>query len=278
MTRRYLSIIIIGTALLLTGCASDDLMNANTSSGTATVNTDSLSELQSLSNTSTPKKAEDNISKIRIEALKETALTLGAQSGLAYRSKQINRDLEDQAQSLRNVFNFGALMLAHGVQPPVLVSSENTLSYEGPNVLRISDRNYTIVKPAQFVTTPGTWRNYLWMRFKKPEMPHKTLLPRDADEEKIWREYVAIGWKNGIAQANSIFNTNLAHLKRDYNGMLLYRDLLAKHMISEPYVAKTNLGVTGNANSMNINDQVLRITATSELQTNSKEWTPVLVK
>lgn len=262
--------ITMTAAILFTGCAS------NTAS--KSVNTDNLNELQNLTSTSTPKKTEDSISRIRVEALKETALTLGAQSGLAYRSKQINKDLKGKAQSLRNVFNFGALLLAHGVQPPVLVTGENTLNYESPYVLRISDKNYTIVKPAQFVTAPATWRDYLWMRFKTPELPHKTLLPRDADEEKIWREYVTIGWKNGITQANSIFKTNLARLKRDYDGMLLYRELLAKHMISKPYVAKTNLGVTGDGNSININDQVLRITASSELQTDSKEWKPVLVK
>ena len=272
MRRLLLPTITAIITLILTGCATSATNTATT------VNTDSLPELQSLSATSTQTTAQDDISKLRLQALKETALTLGAQSGLAYRSKQINRDLEGKAESLRNIFNFGALMLAHGVQPPVLISADNTLSYQGPNVLRISDKTYTIAKPAKFVTAPTTWRDYLWLHFKKPEVPHKTLLPRNSNEEKAWRQYIAIGWENGIKQANSIFKTNLARLKRDYNGMLLYRDLLAKHMISKPFIAKTNLGVTGDANSININDQVLRITSASELQTDSKEWTPVLVK
>lgn len=179
---------------------------------------------------------------------------------------------------LSNVFNFNPLMLEHSVLPPVLIQADNTLSLSAPDSLRISDKTYRIAKQAAFVTTPPTWRNYLWMVFKTPELPNKTLLPRTPQEERLWKKYIAIGWHKGIAQANQIFNVNLAQLKRDYEGMLLYRDLLAKHMISAPFVAKTNLGVTGDGNGININDQVLRITAAPQLQTDSKEWQPVLVK
>lgn len=251
---------------------------ATTTTTEKTVNTDNLEELQNLSTPPGTTSDDTSVSRIREEALKEAALTLGAQSGLAYRAKQINKSSEEQATYLRNVFNFGALMLAHGVQPPVLIQANNTMNFSNPNALRISDRTYTISKQAQFVTTPLNWRNYLWMTFQKPELPDKTLLPKNAQEEKIWKKYVAIGWKNGVAQADSIFKANLARLKRDYNGMLLYKNLLAKNMISKPYVATTNLGVTGDANTININDQILRITATPQLQTDSKDWKPILVQ
>jgi len=255
-------------AFLLASCAS---------SSPKPVNTANLSDIENLNSTSYG-TAEKTIGNIREEGLKETALTLGAQSGLAYRSKQINESLEKKSTYLNNVFNFNPLMLEHSVVPPVLVQASNTLSISGPDSLRISDKTYRIAKQAEFVTTPPTWRTYVWMTFKMPELPNKTLLPRNPDEEKVWKKYVSIGWHTGELQADRIFNVNLAQLKRDYQGMLLYRDLLAKHMISEPFVAKTDLGVTGDGNSININDQVLRITATPQLQTNSKEWQPVLVK
>ncbi len=260
--------LLISIALLMTGC---------TSTGPKAISTDNLSDIESLSSSSYS-ESEKTIGNIREQGLKETALTLGAQSGLAYRSKEINASLEKKSTSLNNVFNFYPLMLEHSVVPPVLIQADNTLSLSGPDSLRISHKTYRIAKQATFVTTPPTWRNYLWMNFKTPELPNKTLLPRTPEEEKIWKKYVAIGWKKGLAQADQIFNVNLAQLKRDYQGMLLYRDLLAKHMISEPFVAKTDLGITGDGNSININDQVLRITATPQLQTNSKEWQPVLVQ
>jgi defect-in-organelle-trafficking protein DotC len=241
------------------------------------INTDNLSDIENLTSTSYG-DSEKAISNIREEGLKETALTLGAQSGLAYRSKQINQSLEKKSTYLNNVFNFNPIMLEHSVVPPVLIQANNTLSISGPDSLRISDKTYRIAKQAEFVTTPPTWRTYLWMKFKTPELPNKTLLPRNPQEEQVWKKYIAIGWGKGEKQADRIFKVNLAQLKRDYQGMLLYRDLLAKHMISQPFVAKTDLGVTGDGNSININDQVLRITATPQLQTNSKEWQPVLVK
>lgn len=265
----------IKIALLICGI----LLIAGCSHAAKPINTDNLSDIESLSSDSYGNSDSDKaISSIREQGLKETALTLGAQSGLAYRSKQINASLEKKSNYLSNVFNFAPLMLAHSVVPPVLVQADNTLSLSGPDSLRISDKTYRIAKQAAFVTAPPTWRNYLWMTFKTPELPNKTLLPRNPQEETIWKKYILIGWNKGVPQADQIFNVNLAQLKRDYQGMLLYRDLLAKHMISEPFVAKTDLGVTGDGNGININDQVLRITATPQLQTNSKEWQPILVK
>ena len=74
-----------------------------------------------------------------------------------------------------------------------------------------------------------------------------------------------------------IFTDNLARLKRDYAGMVLYKKLLAQHMVSAPFVARTELGVTGGGSDMRINDQVLRITALPSLQSNSRKWKAIPV-
>jgi defect-in-organelle-trafficking protein DotC len=59
-------------------------------------------------------------------------------------------------------------------------------------------------------------------------------------------------------------------------GMSIYRTLLAKNMVSAPFVAKAKLGITGNETALRINDQVLRITATANLQPNAKGWQAAL--
>ncbi|MCW5589619.1 MAG: type IV secretory system conjugative DNA transfer family protein [Legionellales bacterium] len=82
----------------------------------------------------------------------------------------------------------------------------------------------------------------------------------------------------GIKQANMIYNDNLNRLQRDYRGMVLYRKLLAENMVSLPYVAQTDLGITNENGEMRVNDQVLRITALPNLQSNSQTWNPVIVK
>ena len=54
-----------------------------------------------------------SVSKIRSTAIIETAATLGAQSGLAWRAKQINQMLLKHQEALSNVFNFRQLLLKH---------------------------------------------------------------------------------------------------------------------------------------------------------------------
>ena len=57
--------------------------------------------------------------------------------------------------------------------------------------------------------------------------------------------------------------------------MVLYRKMLAQDMVSAPFVAKADLGVTGDAKEMRIDDRILRITAHSQLQTDSSKWQPI---
>jgi defect-in-organelle-trafficking protein DotC len=218
------------------------------------------------------------ISQIRIKALEDTALGLGAQGGLAATSLKINDHLEQEKWSLETIYNFNGMLLNHGVLPPVLVESDDSLNLASPDAIRIADKTYKIVAQARFVTTPPNWRDYLWMPFKKPELPHKVLLPRTAEERQIWKKSIRLGWEKGIEQAYSIFEQNLARLKRDYQGMVLYRKLLEEKMVSPPYVSKTELGVTGNGTDMRINDQVLRITELPRLQTDSNNWKAIVVK
>ncbi|NBO09113.1 MAG: type IV secretion system protein DotC, partial [Actinobacteria bacterium] len=65
-------------------------------------------------------------------------------------------------------------------------------------------------------------------------MPDPTLLPKDRDERAAWVKYTREGWRKGIEQANQIYVENLNRLKRDFQGMIRYRTLLAKHMVSSP--------------------------------------------
>lgn len=217
------------------------------------------------------------LSGLRITSLKDTALTIGAQGGLAWASEQMNVRLESDHKYLDTIFNFYALVLNHGVMPPVLEEGNNTLNLADPNTIRVSDKTYRIIRQAYFATTPPNWREYLWLNYPKPELPDKSLLPRSKLELIVWRKAVREGWEKGIAQGYSIFRQNLARLKRDYRGMLLYRRLLEQKMISPPFVSRTELGVTGDGTDMHINDQVLRIVELPKLQTNSRRWNAIVV-
>lgn len=263
------SLIIILSALLV----SCGLSRGNVG------DTGSLAGIQSMAsgkNTRSQKKQE--MGKIREMALKETALSLGAQGGLAWRAKIIDEALTKQARNLDTIYDFNSLVLEHNILPPVLLEGRNTLNLADAQSIRVSDRTYKVAKQAHFVTTPPTWRQYLWMDYVKPENPNFTLLPKTKSEKKLWRIYTARGWKNGIDQANTILEESISRVKEDFGGMILYRKLLAMNMVSPPYVSHTDLGVTGDATEIHIDDRVLRITALPGLNINSNEWRAAVAK
>lgn len=266
--------ILIITSLLLmslvTGCSSNKKQD---------IDPTNLYQLENLRVQSDP-TAEPlfNTTQIRTKALQDTAMSLGAQGGLATASQKINTQLEKDKWHLDTIYNFNGMMLSHGVLPPVLTEGDNSLNLADSNTIRISDKTYKVVTQARFATTPPNWREYLWMSYNKPEVPHKFMMPRNDEESRIWKKSINTGWEKGTQQASSIFQQNLARLKRDYNGMILYRKLLQQRMVSAPYVSKTELGVTGDGSDMRINDQVLRITELPKLQTNSENWKAIVVK
>ena len=253
-------ITIFFTGALLIGCASDPKPPRE------------LTEIKALE----AGQSAQNIGKIRLNALKSIARSIGAQGGLAWRAQRVNRVLLRHRSDLNTVFNFNAMLLNHNVLPPVLIEGRHTLNLNDTQTIRLADRTYDILAPARFVTAPPSWRDYLWMNFKKPDIPNQTLLPRNDEERDVWNQYVRKGWDEGVKQADEIFSANIGRLKRDLNGMVLYHNLLAQNMVSAPFVSHADLGVTGNAHKLRVNDRILRITSVSKLQPNSRAWNAVI--
>lgn len=261
--------------LLLSACSQDsDLPTMVYPRNADTTNLDHLLALRQVKFD----KAEQKINPIRLEGIREAAMTLGAQGALAKRTLEINAILRKDTPYLNHIFNFNLLILDNNVLPPVLTEGQRTLNLEGTDSIRIADRTYVIAQQARFVTAPPTWRDYLWMNYKKPDVPDKSLLPKDEEEVAVWQHYVQIGWDQGVEQANNIFDENVSHVTRDYVGMALYRKLYNERMISAPFVAKTKLGITGGGNDLTINDEVLRITSLPSLNPEGQEWHPAVMQ
>lgn len=267
-TRNILAILL---SLLVAACSSPSSQQMG--------DMDTLAGLQAMANTrKSSARSMPNNNKIREMALRETALSLGAQSGLASRAKYIDEQLLRQTHNLDKIFDFNSLVLEHNILPPVLLEGRKTLNLADLQSIRISDRTYRVAKQAHFITTPPNWRQYLWMDYQKPEYPHISLLPKTKEECAIWKTTVAKGWGQGVEQANTILEENVARIKEDFSGMILYRKLLAMNMVSPPYVSNTELGVTGDGEEIHIDDRVLRIVALPALNTNSDEWRAAVAK
>src|SRR3990167_5567747 len=209
----------------------------------------------------------NQVNSIRYAGIRQAAKSLGARGGLAWQARNIDLALNAESVFLDQVFDFNQLLLGHNVLPPVLVESNDNLNLDNSVTLRIDTKTYRIIKAARFGTAPPNWRAYLWMRFKRPRLTDRSLLPQTRAETLVWNHFFREGWINGSQQADDIFTDNLNRLKRDMIGMILYRKLYALHMVSAPFVAKAQLGITGNATQLRIDDQVMRITSQSQLQT-----------
>ena len=265
--------IIIGLGLfwLLAGCMTQQTTLSS-------IDTTNVSQLEGVSQETLKAPESTEVSQLRSKLLTDTAMSIGAQGGLSWAAEKINAHLNNDRIYLDSIYNFNAMLLSHGVLPPVLVESSNSLNLADSTTIRVADKTYQIVEQARFATTTPNWRDYLWLTYTKPVMPDKSLLPRNSEEQKIWKKAIHTGWEKGIQQAYSIFQQNMARLKRNYHGMILYRKLLQQKMVNPPFVSRTELGVTGNGTDMRVNDQVLRIVELPQLQTESKNWNAVVVK
>lgn len=267
LTRKMLKILAASTpAVFLMACSSSPPPHSQVSAMAGYINANSLPT------------ATGEISNIRLQALREGATTLGARGALAWRAEHINAALKQEASDLDHIFDFNQLLMSQNILPPILIESEGNLTLDNNDALRTANKTYQIVAKARLVTAPPTWRTYLWMSYEKPETPAKSLLPTNDAEAYVWDEYLKKGWKEGLKQANDIFSANLSRLKRDYLGMVLYRKLVQQGIISVPQVSTANLGITGDANQMRINDAITRITSHSVLELDSKKWKPILTK
>jgi len=221
-------------------------------------------------------RAEGALNPIRADALKESALAYGARAGLYARAREINRMLDAEAALLDRNFPFGPLILAHHVVPPVIQTGRNTVRKQGNSQLQFADAVYEIVAPAKLAVAPPDWRTYLYVRANRPEPPDDILLPdpSKAAEAAYWERYVERGWRRGVLQADQTFTVQLNRLTRDLSGMALYRELLAKNMVTAPRLTEQQRGVTTDRNLMRVNDRVLDIAENTRFQADNQRWTP----
>ncbi len=218
--------------------------------------------------------AEESLktNEIRLTAIHNTALGLGARHGLAWEAKQINRLLKAHATTLDQLFNFNTVMLKNHLVPPVLRVADASLLLMSPSTIRQHDRSIDILKQARFTTTPPTWRTYLIQITHKSDKPDPSLLPKDANEREEWDQAIVEGFKRGAEQSRYIFQQQLARLVQDYTGMVLYHKLRQENIVSSPMVGHASLGITGDKKHLTINDAVTRITNQSDLNLRHESW------
>ena len=217
---------------------------------------------------------------IRLDAIKQAALSYGARGGLARRTQEIRVSIEEQSAALDRIYDFKRLLIPASsgllIEPPIISQGENaTLIEDGGQSAAVADKIFNINRNARIVSTPRNWRAYLEREWGDLALPPQILLPRTDEEKRIWVDYLTKGWNEGIEQADEIFQADLDKLVADYTGMIRYRKLLSQGIVSAPYALQVDRGVTGGGDEMRVGDRAVQITGPSQLMTEAFEWQPV---
>ncbi|MEJ6002653.1 type IV secretory system conjugative DNA transfer family protein [Paucibacter soli] len=210
---------------------------------------------------------------IRFNAIRETAVTFGAQAGLARRSYENLARLDRQAHQLDVIYNFQALLMEGNVVPPVLSETSDVYDQSNDDLLRVIGKVFRIEQQARFSYAPPTWRAYLMMGYEFDKNVVAAVSPQNDQERNLWKTAVEEGFKLGSDQADSILKENFARLQRDFLGMVKYHQMLEAGMVTKPYVASTRQGVIrADDGSMHVGEVFLRITASPDFVGDPTKW------
>lgn len=235
--------------------------------------------LKQLEDMSQVAPSESDISPVRAAMLQDAALSIGAKGGLAARSAVLLEDLEHRAYKLDQQYRFAAYVTRNGMLPPVITEARDAVQASDDQV-RVADRIYKIVVKARPVTSPPTWREYLFvgLRVSKTIVPPvAAALPKNSAERAFWKARVAEGWSHGQKLADEILERNLARLDRDFLGIMRYSYLLNNGMVTEPEVAIAPGVVSGNRNELRVGDTLTRVMDAGGFVTDPKKWQPTVL-
>lgn len=214
----------------------------------------------------------------RQQFIMELALSIGAQAGYHYELQRWTKRIKKHSEWLHKNFRIAPLMLKKGtLLPPVLTTSENNVSLsDDAQIIRAAGQVFKIIQQPKFVLTAPTWETYLLSLISEsPDKPVPFDLPRSADESLVWEHYVIEGWNQGVKKVEVDFRINIARLRRDIVGMSLYHILLDRGMISEPIITKNEMPVSGDDETLVIDDKNLEIKVVPKMQHNVENWRPI---
>jgi defect-in-organelle-trafficking protein DotC len=212
------------------------------------------------------------VSNMRFEIIRDTALIYSTQCSLRYYYKIINKQLLKNGHVLDRVFDFQPLLLENDILPPVVIQSERTVEKVSNQHLVVADRTFRILKNGLFITAPLSWKSYLLLDIPEPTLPDRSLLPGDNTEQEIWSKYVEMGWAAGKEQAFMLFKNNLADLSQDYLGMVSFHRLFQQGLMTAPIIKEIESGVTQSKDVMIINQRILAIAQQGFLEGDHRRW------
>lgn len=200
---------------------------------------------------------------MRLKAIRETAFSYGAQTGLSWRYAQLLEFTKSQEGTLDRIANFSPFIVDERMLLPSIteVRDRFDVAPDGSEV-RTVEIQYMIDEKPTAISQPPTWRQYLWREFPYPELPHQALLPDSAEEERVWQKAALEGWKSGLEHAQLSWENNLNEMVRDIRGRITYRILQNRGVVNAPVMTKgiPELTQAEDGRILNAGDTIYAIT------------------
>ena len=220
-------------------------------------------------------EAKNQENQLRYDAIRQAGMTAAIQMAVKFRYGQLNEKLESIAKDLDKL-DISLLLIHSGkVMPPVIREAKRALHIKDSTHSVSSAQVYEILEPEKIVINTPTWRQYLIRNYDAVEEIHDLLLPKNEDEQAIWKKAVAQGWKIGLKQADSVFSSNLNRFIRDFLGLITYHRLALQGVVSVSKVEKGKYGIRVNGKTLNIDQREFRITEPTKFNEVEK-WTPII--
>lgn len=218
--------------------------------------------------------AEQNeASRARSQALLDTALGIGVKTGINWQLRNIRLLVAEHHRTLDTIYDFGSLMIQGRVVPPVIIEARDLYNQDGDRALRLSGAYYKIESQARFSSVAPSWREYLTFPSSAPTpMGFDVMKPKTSAEERLWKQAVADGWRQGIEQANVMLEHGFDRLNRDFIGMLRFHNFILQGKITMPIIASESIPITNDGSTMTVDETLLRITSLSEFDGDMSKW------
>lgn len=230
-------------------------------------------KLQSLKSKST-RNLSAEARALRPKAIAETGHRVGVQEGFVWRYKQILAMLEKRKHELDTVFDFAPLLLHGGtVMPPVITRADAFTEISDENKMTRVGSSYKILKPARFLSTEPSWRDYLLVPegALRVEPIHTGILPQNSKESKIWQESIDEGWKRGAEHAEDMFDRGVNKLLVDLRGLIQYKILERDGYVSIPKIARGHYAIRVGSRDLEFDQEIFRITEESAFKDRKPE-------
>lgn len=199
-------------------------------------------------------------SDIQAKAVAEAATVYGMTGGWREEASRINKTLNANEHSFDILFSFTPFMLgAHVLAPAVDVENDE---FDVRNAAQGTSyaKRYRVTTPAQVVSIPPNWRQYLLLAVPDPPKINKAILPKTPAQIAAWKKHVKAGWRRGAYLADYNETLSLRSLGRDIIGRIRYLRLLRLNVVQAPMWAVTDTGTQIGLQDMIVGSRLTMVT------------------